>query len=102
MSNAGSSSSLSSRSRSLRQVAGRLALMGLLTAAVAFPLTAHADARSERLVQRLDGSASLAGKLQAALLLGELKDPSALPALGRALEAQSPALRAASAVALGR
>ena len=60
-----------------------------------------AETRSDRLIQKLE-QGSLRVRLQAVLLLGEIRDPQSMPALTKLLGDPQPVLRAAGAAALGK
>lgn len=67
------------------------------------PGEAHADARSDYLVQLLSGSSQFRVRAQAAISLGAVTgDSNVISALGRALKDEHPAVRAAAANSLGR
>jgi hypothetical protein len=78
--------------------------LGAILIAISFPAsTAHADARSDYLVQLLSGSSQFRVRAQAAISLGAVQaDPKVVEALGRALRDEHPAVRAAAANSLGR
>jgi hypothetical protein len=82
------------------------ALCGVLMMIIALgvaPRVAHADARSDYLVQLLSGSSQFRVRAQAAISLGAIQaDTTVVVALGRALKDEHPAVRAAAANSLGR
>jgi hypothetical protein len=78
--------------------------LGAILIALSFPAsTVHADARSDYLVQLLNGSSQFRVRAQAAISLGAMQaDSKVVEALGRALRDEHPAVRAAAANSLGR
>jgi len=78
--------------------------LGALVIALCHPASsARADARSDYLVQLLNGSSQFRVRAQAAISLGAVKaDAKVVEALGRALRDEHPAVRAAAANSLGR
>jgi hypothetical protein len=80
-------------------LAGLLAAFGLLAAAT--PATA-AGARVDEVCRTLTDDASYKVRVQAALVLGKLADPAAVPCLSRALGDANKTVRAIAAQALGQ
>ena len=78
--------------------------LGALVIALCHPASsARADARSDYLVQLLNGSSQFRVRAQAAISLGAVQaDAKVVEALGRALRDEHPAVRAAAANSLGR
>ena len=90
-----------SRASRFRRARGFILLVLLLTAAGRVP-AAGTDVRVEDLVRALQEDSNYKIRVQAALVLGKLADPRAVPALVRALSDNNKTVRGIAAQALGQ